>query len=151
MSFHELVNAAAGRLGLDGGVGPDTQALEVQFQEGDPVRIEHLESRRQLSLVGLIGFYPPQAQQASLFETLLHAHTYGLMTDGCMFATDPDAGKIILFKTLSVDDLDADRLVQAVQDFRLVQRTWKRAYADGRLLTEPASGTAGAVPMGDLA
>src|SRR5690606_7442153 len=83
--------------------------------------------------------------------TLLHAHTYGLMTDGCMFATDPDAGKIILFKTLSVDALDADRLVQAVQDFRLVQRTWKRAYADGRLLTEPASGTAGAVPMGDLA
>ncbi|MGE8657730.1 MAG: type III secretion system chaperone [Achromobacter sp.] len=146
MAFHDLINAAADRLQLGGGVDAKAQALDIQFQDDHPVRIEHHDSRGQISLAGVIGFYPPQAQQARLFETLLQAQLYGLLTDGCAFSVDADASKILLFKTLPLDGLDADGLVRALGDFRLVQQTWRKAYADGKLTAQDAPAPAGAAP-----
>lgn len=151
MAFHDLINAAADRLQLGGAAGPQTQAMDIQFQGDYPVRIEHHESRRQISLAGMMGFYPPREEQGRLFETLLQAHLYGLLTDGCVFTVDAEGSKILLFKTYSLDGLDADGLVQALGDFRLVQQTWRKAYADGKIVTQEAPVTAGASPAVNFA
>lgn len=154
MNFQHLIRGAAQRLQLSDEVGDGTRSLEIAFKTGDVVHVEHHEARDVVSLASLLCFYPPEPQQTSLFETLLQAHTFGLLTDGAAFAVDPSSSKVFLAKTLPMAQLDSETFAQELERFHQMARFWKQAHDDGRLgaVATPTgeSGKAGAavLPMG---
>ncbi len=134
--FHALITEVSDRLQLGGDIDLHARALDVHFEDDDPIRIDHHGDRDLISLTGFIGFYPPRMLQDRLFEHLLQAHIYGLLTDGCVFTVDSEASKILLFKAFSLDSLDAGKMIQALKDFRLILHTWKTAYREGKIVPE---------------
>jgi len=48
----------------------------------------------------------PATHRDAFFAMLLQAHMFGSATDGCMFGFEPQQDQVILFKTISLSDLD---------------------------------------------
>lgn len=154
MLFQHLVQGAAARLGLSSEVPADARSLQISFKDGSTVSVEFHEHRNTVSLAALLCFYPVDSARAGLFETLLHAHTFGLLTDGASFGVEPESSKVFLFKTLPLDQLDSEAFAAAVESFHKTWRFWKDAADAGKLAGDAAAARApsiAAVPMGSLA
>jgi hypothetical protein len=63
--------------------------------------------------------------RSRLFSTLLQLHLLGIATENCYFGFDPDLDRIILFRTLALENLLAQQAVQAVEEFVNQLERWQ--------------------------
>ena len=105
MKFDELLIT----LGLDRRLNlaeaTQTGACAIQFDNELTINIEHDKSKGITHAYCILGNAPATHRDA-FFAMLLQAHMFGSATDGCMFGFEPQQDQVILFKTISLSDLD---------------------------------------------
>lgn len=57
----------------------------------------------------------PATHRDAFFAMLLQAHMFGAATDGCMFGFEPQQDQVILFKTISLADLDSHAAIAQLE------------------------------------
>lgn len=57
----------------------------------------------------------PATHRDAFFAMLLQAHMFGAATDGCMFGFEPQQDQVILFKTISLSDLDSPAAIAQLE------------------------------------
>ena len=63
--------------------------------------------------------------RSRLFSALLQLHLLGIATENCYFGFDPDLDRIILFRTLILENLGAEQAVRAVEEFVNQLERWQ--------------------------
>ncbi|MDK2124877.1 type III secretion system chaperone [Parachitinimonas caeni] len=148
MSFHHLLKDACAQLGITANALSDgIIEYKLQLRDGSLLTVEKLDGVDALCLSSLVCFMPGGQDLLALYELLLEAQAFGLLTDGASFTASRTNGKIILYRHLDLDGLDGIRLASAIKRFTAVHKVWKDAYDSGRLMSlANTAGNARTVP-----
>lgn len=114
MKFDEFLIA----LGLDRRLNlaeaTQTGACAIQFDNELTINIEHDKSKDITHAYCFLSNAPATHRDA-FFAMLLQAHMFGAATDGCMFGFEPQQDQVILFKTISLADLDSHAAIAQLE------------------------------------
>jgi len=152
MNFSSLMGELNTR--LSGNAPADTgEAMYALTLPGSGISItlESLQDGQVCAVSGLICRYPPDAQRLALFDKLMQAHAYGVVTDGAYFAASAQAGKVVLAKVLPIAAMDFEQILAELETFAGHYQAWRGAYDAGQLTEGEPPATAAPVPASNLA
>ena len=121
MRFGELMDAFAAKAGIegfapdeDGNYGLEVDGIELGFAEtGDG----------QMLVTGDVCAAPGDGGR--LHRLLLEAMGDDSTTGGAMFSSDPDTGRICLWRTESIAEMDADAFDERIGGFVEIVGEWR--------------------------
>ncbi|SAI56916.1 Tir chaperone protein (CesT) [Bordetella ansorpii] len=148
MNFSRFIDELNARLsGAAQTAGQSAQLLTLTLPaSGIEITLESLHDGQVCAVSGLICRYPPDAQRLALFDRLMQAHAYGVVTDGAYFAASAQAGKVVLAKVLPLEGLSFDQILALLETFAGHYQAWRVAYDAGQLTGESASPAAAPIP-----
>jgi hypothetical protein len=105
----------------------ESEGCVIHFGDSLEVIFEYIEEKNKIYLFSQVLKLNSTTESARirLFSALLQLHLLGIATEDAYFGFDPDLDRIILFRTLSLEHLNSERSVQAVEAFVNQLERWQ--------------------------